>query len=124
MNTGTPKILGFVVNMMFTTRIETVAEACGYRVQWVESLSDWKNPQIDSSAATGPALILVDLGIPEISWASWIKQPKTNLTTGKIPVVSLMVGIKPNTNSNSVKTGIPPSRFHWMQVRNTVIAIG
>lgn len=87
MTTGRKVILGFVVNMMFTTRIESVAEAAGYEVQWVESLADWKNPTIEKLSRINPDLILIDLGISDIRWKDWINKVKSCQTRNAFPIV-------------------------------------
>jgi DNA-binding response OmpR family regulator len=87
MTTGGKLILGFVVNMMFTTRIESVAEAAGYEVRWVESIEDWENPTIDKLLRINPDLILIDLSISDIQWKDWISQVKSFQTKNELPIV-------------------------------------
>lgn len=87
MTTGRKVILGFVVNMMFTTRIESVAEAVNYEVQWVVSLADWTNPTIEKLSRINPDLILIDLGISDIRWKDWISQVKSFQRKKELPII-------------------------------------
>jgi len=80
-------ILGFVENLMFTTRIEGVAEKEGLRIHWAAPLGDWIEPDYEEITALQPILILIDLGVAEIQWESWIRAVKSNPATAHIPVL-------------------------------------
>jgi hypothetical protein len=105
-NPNSPIIVGFVADLMFTTRIENVAHHLGYRMQWIESaavldtggsngapekpgeslygrsgelfrrLSDWQ-----------PALLLFDLGNEAIPWRAWLPRLKSSPATRRIPIL-------------------------------------
>jgi len=83
----TPIILGFVTNLMFTSRIESVAEYLGFQVHWIETPGDWDEKQGDKIKIVQPVMVLIDLGISEISWGSWIRQYKSDPATRQIPLL-------------------------------------
>jgi len=80
-------VLGFISNIMFTTRIESVVKGLGYQTRWIDPLMERQSPYIDEINQIKPRLILVDLGISEIQWDVWIKQVKSKPTTQTIPLV-------------------------------------
>ena len=80
-------ILGFVNNLMFTSRIEAAVSNAGGEITWTEHLADWVSPPCEKIADLGVSLILVDLGITEIDWPSWIRMLKSHPTTTAIPLV-------------------------------------
>jgi hypothetical protein len=105
-NPNSPIIVGFVADLMFTTRIENVARHLGYQMQWIESaaalaaapgqptserpgeslagpagelfrrLSDWQ-----------PALLLFDLGNAAIPWQKWLPRLKSSPATRRLPIL-------------------------------------
>jgi len=80
-------ILGFVSNLMFTSRIEAAVERAGGEMTWAEPLADWAAAPCEKIAALGAALILVDLGVTEIDWPAWIRTVKSHPATTAIPLV-------------------------------------
>ncbi|MEJ2748511.1 MAG: hypothetical protein P8183_11485 [Anaerolineae bacterium] len=99
-------IVGFVADLMFTTRIENVARHLGYQMQWIESAA-----ALDTGASNGapekpgeslygrggelfrllsewqPALLLFDLGNEAIPWQSWLPRLKSSPATRRIPIL-------------------------------------
>jgi DNA-binding NarL/FixJ family response regulator len=73
--------------MMFTTRIASVLEKTGFKIHWIDQFAEWKNPPIHKITQINPILILVDLGISEIQWDSWIMQVKKDAETKDIPLL-------------------------------------
>ena len=53
-------IAAFVADLMFQTRIESVAERLGMQVQWLESADQVIAMDVDGVATHGPERILVD----------------------------------------------------------------
>lgn len=101
-----PLILGFIADLMFSVKVENVAERLGYRVRWVESAGEFGPPTPEASwrqpaehmegrgavllariAEWQPALILFDLGHPEVPWQRWLPLIKSAPATRRIPVV-------------------------------------
>ena len=80
-------IFGFVENLMFTSRIEAAVENAGLEMTWAEPLADWIVPNYEKFTALGVNLVLVDLGITEIDWPSWIQAFKSHPATAAIPLV-------------------------------------
>ena len=93
-------IAAFVADLMFQTRIESVAGRLGMRVQWLDSADQVIAMDNDSHATLGPEAILVnqltrmrpkllifDLGNKSIPWAAWIPVLKTDPLIGQIPVI-------------------------------------
>jgi predicted metal-dependent hydrolase len=101
-----PLIIGFVADLMFTTRIETTAERLGFRVEWVEQAgqiapADPDSPKrqpaehlvgpgaalLEIISRKQPALILFDLGNSAVPWRDWVALIKSVPATRRIPVV-------------------------------------
>jgi hypothetical protein len=87
MTSDSPKIMGLVVNIMDTTRIESIAVRLGFQVFWVESLFYWAKPRVDELIKIDPVLIIIDLGIIDIQWEECISDLKTNQKTSHIPLL-------------------------------------
>lgn len=102
-----PLIIGFVADLMFSTRIETTASRMGFRVEWVESgqqveqavlserLPGLSGRLVGSDAAivdhlslSRPSLLIFDLGNPGIPWREWISRIKTDPATRRLPIVA------------------------------------
>jgi hypothetical protein len=67
MNQNLPVILGFIDNLMFSTRIESVVESWGFKMEWMEageqvSTLGGENTLLNRINQLAPALILIDLG--------------------------------------------------------------
>lgn len=80
-------ILGFVDNLMFTSRIEAAVENAGGEITWAEPLADWAEAPCERIAPLGVRLILVDLGVTQIDWPAWIRAIKAHPATTDIPLV-------------------------------------
>ena len=65
---SSPVVLGFVSNLMFTTRIESILDELGFQVEWIDPVMDLIKHHVDEIATIKPGLILVDLGNSEIQW--------------------------------------------------------
>ena len=84
---NSPIVLGFVSNLMLTTRIESILNELGFQAKWIDPVMDLVNHHVDAIASIKPGLILVDLGNTEIQWDQWIKHIKSNPTAESIPLV-------------------------------------
>lgn len=101
-----PLILGFIADLMFSVKVENVAERLGYRVRWIESAAEfgpptpdvsWRQPAehmvgrgavlLEQVAEWQPALILFDLSHPDVPWQRWLPLIKSAPATRRIPVV-------------------------------------
>lgn len=101
-----PLILGFVSDLMFAARIESVAEHLNFRVEWVErseqiAPADPTTPPrqmaehlvgpgaalIDRLTQSHPALVIVDLGNEAVPWREWLALIKSAPATRRIPVI-------------------------------------
>ncbi len=102
-----PLIVGFVADLMFTTRIASSAEIAGFRVQWIEQASDvgdgapndqkmrpgeqlhGRDGQLfEKITAWQPALLLFDLSNDAVPWQRWIPTLKSSPATRRIPVLT------------------------------------
>lgn len=98
-----PLIVGFVADLMFTSKIENAARRIGYRIQWVENAalfgkaSPEEKPGEALHGRSGqlfqaitnwqPALLLFDLGNKAIPWQKWIPRLKSSPATRRIPIL-------------------------------------
>lgn len=96
-------ILGFVADLMFTTRIESVAHKLGFQIKWFASAEAFGQdvvPEGRGEALYGrrgelfrtvtemqPALLLFDLNNDTIPFANWIASLKSSPATRRIPVL-------------------------------------
>ncbi|MCJ7701692.1 MAG: hypothetical protein MUO62_08930 [Anaerolineales bacterium] len=87
MDANNAMILGFVENLIFTTRVEGVIENEGMGVHWVTPLGDWIEPDYEKIISLQPILILIDIDLAEIQWESWIRAVKSNPATAHIPLL-------------------------------------
>jgi predicted metal-dependent hydrolase len=90
---------------MFGTRIQTVAEALGYRVVWIETaaqistapaeqrlrlaepVSGPEAELVDMVTRLRPALMIFDLSNSEIPWREWIALLKSAAATRRYPII-------------------------------------
>lgn len=105
-NQERPLIVGFVADLMFTTRIQSVVEQLGFQMQWVETAVEIGRltPNADSErpgeklhglegdlfsriTAWQPALIIFDLGNEAIPWRRWLPILKSSPATRRMPVI-------------------------------------
>lgn len=103
---NTPLIVGFVADLMFTTRIGNVAQTLGFDVVWVPdvaavagdtAVSGPESPGEQLHGQTGqlferitawqPALLLFDLNNQAIPWARWIAVLKSSPATRRLPIL-------------------------------------
>jgi predicted metal-dependent hydrolase len=101
-----PIIVGFVADLMFTTRIENVARRLGFQMKWIESaatlaaVSDQPASVRPGESLVGPsgelfrrlsdwqpALLLFDLGNEAIPWQKWLPRLKSSPATRRIPIL-------------------------------------
>lgn len=93
-------IAAFVADLMFQTRIESVAERLDMQVQWIDSADQVIAMDVDRLATMGldgilverltrmlPKLLIFDLGNKAIPWATWIPALKSDHMTRRIPVI-------------------------------------
>jgi len=127
-------IVGFVADLIFATRIEDVAQRLGYRMVWIERLAQPSSAAedlpvrqlaehlvgpgaalIDRLTALRPALILFDLGNPEIPWREWVALLKSVPATRRYPVVCYGSHVDAATLLDAEHAGadavLPRSRF-------------
>ena len=105
--TEQPALLGFVSDLMFSTRIESTARRLGFQMRWVESADEFgpddEVPQrrqlgehlvgrgavlLDQITRLHPALIIFDLGNGQIPWREWMALIKSVPATRRIPVLA------------------------------------
>jgi hypothetical protein len=98
-----PLIVGFVTDLMFTTRIENAARQAGFRVQWIasaaelgkgspvegpgEALYGRRGQLFTQLADWQPALLLFDLNNDDIPWPQWIASLKSSPATRRMPIL-------------------------------------
>lgn len=102
-----PLIVGFVSDLMFTTRIQNVVNHLGFRMQWVETpatlgaadpdappekpgemLYGREGRLFEKITAWQPALLLFDLNNGVIPWQRWIPALKSSPATRRIPILA------------------------------------
>ncbi len=115
MHSKAPLIIGFVADLMFSSRIEMVAQHLEYQVKWVSSVAELvgAGPSEVETAVTEPAshkpgeqlqgiegilfekitawqpaLILFDLANDAIPWQRWIPLLKSSAATRRLPIVA------------------------------------
>ncbi len=98
-------IVGFVTDLMFTTRIENVARSLGCRMAWIERAADFGEETANDAEKLGepldgrsgqlfqtitnwqPVLLIFDLGNKAIPWRQWIPRLKTSPAARRIPIL-------------------------------------
>jgi CheY-like chemotaxis protein len=129
-----PVIIGFVSDLIFAARIEATAEKLGYSVVWferVEQLAPREEPPpfrqlaehligpgavlIEKVTSLHPALMLFDLGNPDIPWRQWVALLKSAPATRRYPVLCYGSHIDADTLKAAEHAGadavLPRSRF-------------
>ena len=113
-NKNLPIIVGFVADLMFTTRIENVARYLGFQMKWIESAAELdtasslslgagvSNPTLEKPGESlhgrsgelfrrlsdwQPALLLFDLGNKAIPWQEWLPRLKSSPATRRFPIL-------------------------------------
>ena len=111
-----PIIVGFVADLMFTTRIDNVARHLGFQVQWIPAEAAFgPAPEVVRPERPGevlhgpigrlighlvrlqPALLLFDLSNEQIPWRKWIGALKNGPATRHMPILCF----GPHTDVNS-----------------------
>lgn len=101
-----PLLVGFVADLMFTTRIASVADRLGYEVRWVEKAADIGEvdltapPEKPGELLHGregqlfekitrwqPALLIFDLNNQDVPWRGWIPALKSSPATRRLPIL-------------------------------------
>lgn len=101
-----PLIVGFVSDIMFSTRIDAAAQKLGYQLIWIEDaqaigamdpntpaespgevLHGREGKLFDKITAWQPALLLFDLNSQVIPWSKWIPILKSSPATRRIPIL-------------------------------------
>lgn len=104
--TKPPLIVGFVADLMFTTRITNVAQHLGYDIMWLpdaaavagetavtrpespgEQLHGQTGQLFEKLTAWQPALLLFDLNNDAIPWQRWIAALKSSPATRRLPIL-------------------------------------
>ncbi len=89
------KVLTFVANLMFSTRIESVVEQKGLEYLEFHSVDKLvgeesggiKESFLNRITRIGPSLIIFDLGLDDIPWEQWILWLKDSSVSRQIPVI-------------------------------------
>ncbi|MCP4424769.1 MAG: DUF309 domain-containing protein [Chloroflexi bacterium] len=121
---STPLIIGFIADLMFTTKISNTARHLGYDVQWVENTAvlgppDPHLPQekmgealhgqlgqlIQTITDRQPVLLLFDLGNEAIPWQQWIPRLKTSPATRRIPILCYGSHVKTDVMRQANRVG-------------------
>lgn len=105
-STSLPLIVGFVADLMFTTRIENAARHSGFRIKWIERASQLGdvNPELPRESPGEslygrkgqlfttltewqPALLLFDITNEAVPWRQWIPALKSSPATRRMPIL-------------------------------------
>jgi hypothetical protein len=105
-STSLPLIVGFVADLMFTTRIESAARHSGFRIKWIERASQLGdvNPELPRESPGEslygrkgqlfttltewqPALLLFDITNEAVPWRQWIPALKSSPATRRMPIL-------------------------------------
>lgn len=128
-----PMILAFVADLFFLTRIESVSENIGLKLETVSSVTDISSSAQNESNRPGealagvdgalfrrlaedrPALILFDLNNAQVPWRRWIAQLKTSPATRRIPILAFGAHMDVETMTAAAEAGadevVARSRF-------------
>lgn len=104
--THVPLLVGFVSDLLFTTKIENAAKQLGFNITWVENAAEMG--QSDPNAPTEtpgemlhgregqlftkitqwqPALLIFDLNNAAVPWERWIALLKSSPATRRMPIL-------------------------------------
>jgi predicted metal-dependent hydrolase len=105
-NNELPMILGFVADLYFSVRIESVASRLKYRVKWIERVEEIASTEsfpsgrvygehlrgpgaelLENITLWRPALIIFDLNNQAVPWREWISLISSVPATRRIPVI-------------------------------------
>lgn len=98
-----PLIVAFVADLLFTARLDSAAQALGYRVRWIERADYFAGEEVMDDpgeallgraggltrlvAEEQPALLIFDLNNDAIPWARWIARLKSSPATRRFPIL-------------------------------------
>lgn len=107
MKENTPIIVGFVADLMFTSKIQSVADGTGFEMVWMETavsvgdIDPDAPPERPGEMLHGrggqlfqkitdwqPVLLLFDLTNHAIPWQQWIPALKSSPATRRIPIMA------------------------------------
>lgn len=119
-----PLIIGFVSDLMFSTRIESTAEREGFRVEWIGSAEEvgplepdtpWRQPAehlegpgaalLEELSLTQPALIIFDLNNKQVPWRRWLALIKSAPATRRIPALCFGSHVEKETLDEARRRG-------------------
>lgn len=101
-----PLIVAFIADLMFATRVSSVAERLGFDVRWIEDTRDLPGVAGPTHEGPGellegksgalferltgwqPALLIFDLDNAEIPWQRWIAALKSSPATRRLPILA------------------------------------
>ena len=105
-NTQAPLIIGFVSDLLFSSKIDAIAEQMGCRVYWIERSNqiapdepDIRQKQLaehvsgpglvllDTITRRHPTLMIFDLSNNAIPWREWLPLLKSAPATRRVPVI-------------------------------------
>ncbi len=127
-------IVGFVADLMFTSRIENAAKAAGFEMKWLGTQAELGEPGeqpvkekpgefldgrdgqlFQQITAWQPALLLFDLTNEAIPWFDWLPVLKSSPATRRIPVLAfgphLDVDLFESAKSRGADVVLARSRF-------------
>jgi predicted metal-dependent hydrolase len=106
MEPETPLIVGFIADLFFAVKVEDAVRRLNYRIEWIERADQIAPPDPDAPQRQlaehlvgpgavllekltlwRPALLIFDLGNPEIPWRQWLPLIKSAPATRRIPVL-------------------------------------
>ena len=121
---NTPLIVAFVVDLMFTMRIQAVVEHLGWRVKWLEtavavgpvhsadrterpgeSLHGTEGKLFEQITSWQPVLLLFDLNNEQIPWRRWIPILKSSPATRRLPILAFGPHADKETMQSAKKLG-------------------
>jgi predicted metal-dependent hydrolase len=122
MGKESPLIVGFVSDLMFSSKIETVARRLDYEVAWIErgdffgaeQIRDQPGEPISGGQTANlteylsesqPQLLIFDLENDLIPWRHWIAVIKSSPATRRIPILSFASHVNTETLEQAHKAG-------------------
>ena len=117
-------IVGFVADLMFTTRIQNVIERLGFQVKWVETAVQIGTPDPNTKAEGPseklhgvegklfaiitdwqPVLLIFDLDNNAIPWQRWIPLLKSSPATRRMPIMCFGSHVKVDAMTEAKRVG-------------------
>lgn len=128
-----PLLVCFVADLMFSTKIASVAGHLDYDVRWIEAASKLPGAAGPSGEGPGerlqgqtgalferitawqPALLIFDLGNQDIPWRRWIAALKSSPATRRLPILAFGAHVDTQALSDARSAGadavVARSRF-------------